>query len=466
MGVSSYTTARVFWKAYFNAFHKSVVMAHDIPTSDALFNMSKSVIANMSDEFRPEYRRSNAKEIIFEHNDSGYRLYTAGSPEAGRGTTPTIAHLSEVAFWIHASKILAGLFQGIPEAPGTEIIIESTANGIGNPFHQLWLDAVAGRNDYLPIFVPWFLMQEYQRKAPPSFSLTQEEKELQLKFGKEKMSNDRLYWRRLKIAESGEDKFRQEYPSTPTEAFISSGTNVFSLEKLVQYITKSPVSQLNFNFELCQFEPSKEGCLEIFTPPRHDECFVIGADVSLGVGRDYSTATVMDTSRRVRALYRDNSIDPSKFGDLLFYLGRFFNNALLGVESNSMGIATLNRLKEMEYINLYYQTRIANIDNEESLRLGWRTTTATKPPLISFLKNAIENGDIDLASRIIVDEATCYVVLENGQTGASGNNCDDTIMSTAIALELIRTHGFKLTNNRVPMSQRTVATYGSETTWL
>ena len=110
-------------------------MAHDSATSDSLFTMSRNTIANMPEEFRPVFKKSNAKEIMFEHNESGYRLYTAGSPEAGRGTTPTIAHLSEVAFWTHDEKILAGLFQGISEADGTEVILESTANGVGNEFH-------------------------------------------------------------------------------------------------------------------------------------------------------------------------------------------------------------------------------------------------------------------------------------------------------------------------------------------
>ena len=98
MGLSTFATARVFWKSYFNAYNKSVVMAHDSATSDALFTMSRNTISNMPEEFRPVFKKSNAKEILFDHNDSGYRLYTAGSPEAGRGTTPTIAHLSEVAF--------------------------------------------------------------------------------------------------------------------------------------------------------------------------------------------------------------------------------------------------------------------------------------------------------------------------------------------------------------------------------
>ena len=80
------------------------------------------------------------------------RLYTAGSPEAGRGTTPTIAHCSEVAFWQHDEKILAGLFQGISQADGTEVILESTANGAQGEFYRLWKGAEMGENEYLPIF--------------------------------------------------------------------------------------------------------------------------------------------------------------------------------------------------------------------------------------------------------------------------------------------------------------------------
>ena len=162
-------------------------MAHDSATSDALFAMSRNIIQNMKPEFKPVLKKSNSKEIGFEHNDSGYRLYTAGSPEAGRGTTPTIAHLSEVAFWTHDAKILAGLFQGISQADGTEVILESTANGVGNEFHRLWKGAVAGENEYIPIFVPWFLMPEYRRFVlePEVFSetITEEEEELQALHG-------------------------------------------------------------------------------------------------------------------------------------------------------------------------------------------------------------------------------------------------------------------------------------------
>lgn len=450
MGLSTYAVGRVFWKSYFNAYNKSVVMAHDSATSDSLFNMSRNTIANMPEEFRPEFKKSNAKEILFEHNDSGYRLYTAGSPEAGRGTTPTIAHLSEVSFWTHDEKILAGLFQGISEADGTEVILESTANGVGNEFHRLWKGAVNGENDYLPIFVPWFLMPEYRRTVlePEVFneSTTEEEKKLQDLHG---LDVEQLYWRRLKVAEGGLNKFKQEYPCTAEEAFQVSGANVFSLEKLQSLVPEKLMKRQMFSLTSSTFEDHSEGFLEIYQYPKFDHNFVIGADCALGVGQDSSACTVMNADNEVVAVFRNNRIDPTQYGDLLFYLGRYYNNALLAVESNSLGIATLNRLKQMNYVNLYHQTKVANVSNEEGSRLGWRTTQATKPMIIGHLKNAIENDDINLASPRIIQECMDYVADANGRTNALSGSHDDTVIATAIALEVLRTHRDRLVQNRV-----------------
>jgi len=465
MGLSTYTTARVFWKSYYNAYNKSVVMAHDAATSDALFSMSRNIIDNMTDSFRPKFKKSNAKEIMFEHNDSGYRLYTAGAPEAGRGTTPTIAHLSEVGFWTHDEKILAGLFQGISQADGTEVILESTANGVGNAMHRLWMGAVNGENEYLPIFVPWFLMKEYRRKVSLGtiFERSPEEEILVTRFS---LDDEQLYWRRLKIAEGGVDKFRQEYPCTPEEAFIISGSNVFNLEKLSQLIPQPILAKREFNFESSMMEDVQRGSIEIFKYPTFEDSFVIGADVALGVGKDYSSAVIMNASRQVCAVYRNNTIDPSQFGDLLFYLGRYYNNALLAVESNSMGIATLNRLTQMKYVNMYYQTKMSNVSKEEGNRIGWRTTSASKPAIIGFLKNAIEQDDVWIPSRIIIGELMNYVADDTGKTNAIVGHNDDTVIALAIALEVIRTHGDRLTTNNVTFAQKQGSFQQVESTWL
>ncbi len=473
-GISTYCAGRVFWKTYFTPHARSVVMAHDSATSDALFNLSKNIIRNMSTTYKPNEIKSNAKEIVIssphfkkESGDkpiSSYRLYTAGSPEAGRGTTPTIAHLSEVAFWQHDEKILAGLFQGISEAPGTEVILESTANGAQGEFYRLWKGALEGENEYLPIFLPWFSTDEYYREPPEGFERSSDE---ELLVEQHNLNNGQLYWRRLKIAEGGELKFRQEYPATPDEAFITAGKSVFAMEKVNSLIPVIPDKKMLFDFDSLTWETSKDGNLDIWEYPDWDSNYILAADVALGVGQDYSCAVVIDTDRKVIALYRDNYIDPSKFGDLLFYLGRYYNNALLTVESNSMGVATLSRLAQMNYINLYKQTKISAISKEEGTTPGFRTTQVTKPHIIGNLKNAVENDDIWIASKTIIQELKDYVSTDSGRTEAAPGCHDDTIMATAIALETLRTHYDKLTMNKVPWSQKADNfLFDDDTQWL
>lgn len=462
-GISTYCAGRVFWKTYFTPYSRSVVMAHDSATSDALFAMSKNLILNMPKEFRPQMVKSNAKEIKFAHNEAQYRLYTAGSPEAGRGTTPTILHASEVAFWQHDEKILAGLFQGISQAKGTEVILESTANGAQGEFYRLWKTAERGEGEFIPIFLPWFITPEYRAEAPESFEPTEEEEKLIAEYG---VDFDQLYWRRLKIAESGERKFRQEYPSHAEEAFLVSGHNVFDLEKVNKLIPQPILKKRKFEYDSKMWEDHGEGQLEIYEYPKFDEGYLIGADVALGVGQDYSTAVILDKNARVLATYRDNYIDPSKFGDLLFYLGRYYNNALVAVESNSMGIATLQQLENMRYVNLYKQTKIANINNEEGERLGFRTTLQSKATVIGNLKSSIDDEDIWVPSAAIIQELKDYISTETGRTEAAPGCTDDLVMALAIGLEVLRTHKDRLDTNRVSWKQQWSSFQQDNTQWF
>ena len=469
-GISTYCAGRVFWKTYFQQHSRSVVMAHDSATSDALFTMSKNLIKNMKGDLTPRELTSNAKEIklqspAYVDNDAigSYRLYTAGSPEAGRGTTPTIAHLSEVAFWQHDEKILAGLFQGISQAAGTEVILESTANGAQGEFYRLWKGAVAGDNEYLPIFLPWFITPEYRRQAPDNMELDIEEEALQEKYG---LDEDQLYWRRLKIAEGGKLKFQQEYPATADEAFIVSGSNVFNVEKLDALVPRPILKRSEWDPHSKMIEDHREGNLRIYGYPQWEEPYIIGADVALGVGQDYSSAIIMNNKYEVQAVYRNNRIDPSYWGELLFYLGRYYNNAFLAVESNSMGIATLQKLDQMGYINLYRQTKVANVSNEEGERLGFRTTSATKPAIIGNLKNLIEHEGVMIPDSTVIQELKDYISTETGKTEAAPGCHDDTVISLAICAEVLRTHWDRLQTNNVSWKERIGDWRPDNTKWL
>ncbi len=469
-GISTYCTGRVFWKSYFSPHSRSVILAHDSATSDNLFNMSKNLISNMQGILKPQEIRSNAKEIIlkspsFRDKDAvaGYRLYTAGSPEAGRGTTPTILHASEVAFWQHDEKILAGLFQGVSNSPGTEVILESTANGATGEFYRLWKGAMAGENEYMPIFLPWYLTSEYRVPAPEDMELTEEEEKLKETYG---LDNEQLMWRRIKIGESTELKFKQEYPSNADEAFLVSGSNVFDIDKLNSLIPQQPVKISNWDHSSKMFEDSREGKLLQWDYPSWDEPYVIAADVSLGVGQDYSVAVVLDTQHRVVAMFRDNRIDPSTYGELLFYLSRYYNNAFLCVESNNMGIATLQKLEAMGHSNLYRQTKIANVSNESGERLGFRTTQATKPVIIGNLKKLIEDEGVMIPSNIMIQELKDYISTATGKTEAAPGTHDDTVIALAMGCEVLRTHHDKLSTTNISWKNKIHQLPVEDTNWL
>ena len=91
----------------------------------------------MAEDLRPSVGSSNAEELIFDKIDSGYLVSVASHEGTGRSATAQMLHASEAAFWDNLPAQFASLMQTVPDLPGTEVIIESTANGY-NDFHTLW----------------------------------------------------------------------------------------------------------------------------------------------------------------------------------------------------------------------------------------------------------------------------------------------------------------------------------------
>jgi hypothetical protein len=133
--------------------------------------------------------------------------------------------------WRNADDQAAGALQTVPNEPGTEIILESTARGFGNFFHRMWSDAERGLSDYIAIFVPWFWAPEYRVEPPPGFSLTEEESAYMEAHG---LDLAQMAWRRDKIRVLGDPLlFAQEYPATAAEAFQTTGHDSFIKPALV-----------------------------------------------------------------------------------------------------------------------------------------------------------------------------------------------------------------------------------------
>src|SRR5262245_12705107 len=180
MGCSTYVAARFYHRTTHANGTRCYILTHSDQATANLFDIVDRMHSHCPDPFRPTTGAANAKELTFAKLDSGYRVGTAGTKDVGRSATLQLLHGSEVAFWPNAETHAAGIFQAVPDLAGSEIILESTANGFGNLFHSMWEDALCRLGGYQPIFLPWFWHTEYARPVPPGFRMSQDDAQYQL----------------------------------------------------------------------------------------------------------------------------------------------------------------------------------------------------------------------------------------------------------------------------------------------
>ena len=232
-GISTYLQARLRWKLKARRGRRAFTLAHEIKATNNLFAMAKRYHEKEPDLLRPATGASNANELVFDDMDCKLSVATAGTRDTGRSATAQLFHASEYAFWENADTHWAGIGQTVPDAPGTEVWVETTANGVNNDFYSRWLQAIDGRGDYIAIFLPWFWQTEYRRPVPADWQRTEEENELSQLYG---LDDEQLAWRRNKIeSDFGGDasKFQQEYPCNWQEAFVAEKRDTFIPARLV-----------------------------------------------------------------------------------------------------------------------------------------------------------------------------------------------------------------------------------------
>jgi hypothetical protein len=397
--------------------------------------MTRRYFDNTPAILKPSTRYASRRELYFDRLDSSFIVGTAGSDSIGRGETITQAHLSELAFWptIHARENFNGLMQAIPQTPGTAVFIESTANGVTGLFYEIWQAAIRGENGFIPVFIPWFIDPEYRLPAPADFERTPDEIELAERFD---LDNEQLMFRRRKIGENGLDLFRQEYPSTADEAFLTTGRPVFNPEQLQGILggieNKQPIRRMALEGEEWQVHPRGE--LLLYREIEPAESYTIGADTSAGIkGRDLSVAQVLDRKKRQVAILR-GYFAPDYFATLLAKLGELFNWALIAPENNNHGILTVNKLhKDLAYPYVYTEVVVDKMTDEETIKIGFGTNVKTKPLIIDKLRAAMRDSEIEMTDPTTVREMLTYIVTENGAMEAEKNCHDDCVMALAIA---------------------------------
>lgn len=465
-GISTWTEAMMFSDTATNSFKNTFIIAHEGQASTNLFNMSKLYYSELPDLIKPSVSRSNEKALIFEdkENESGglrskFTIGTANTAEGGRGNTFNNVHVSEVAFFPNAEKTLTAIIQAVPDVQNTLVILESTANGVGDYFHRQWLMAKEGKSEFIPIFLPWSFDPACTKSFPSDEDREEFIKSVEMTYTDLKgdkthteewvlkqeyeLTYEQLYWRRWAINNKcggSIEMFQQEYPINDIEAFLSTGRPVFNQKVLKEYLNSCKAGRIGYVFpsgNRCEFRDENKGFVELWKEPEQGKFYCIGADVAEGLEKgDYSDAYVLDAETFDIVASWHGHIDPDLYGLELIKLGKYYNDAYIGVENNNHGLTTLKAIQRAEYWNIFYTKTLDKITDKLTTKMGWTTSMRTKPVMIDKLNEFLREKMIGIKDKNLIGQMITYVREENGSTNAQVGCYDDRVMACAVALQV------------------------------
>lgn len=446
LGFSTLTEGLIFHACATRKNVNALIVAHREDATANLFRMSKLFYDELPAPVKPMLRASNAQELVFENPSklrserearpglrSRIRCATAGGRGIGRSDTLQCVHLSEYAFWPDGAdgkaSTLAGILQAVPSLPGTMVVIESTANGFED-FKERWDAAVAGENDFEPVFFAWFENPEYSMPVVPGTEWTPEERDLKAAY---QLTDEQLQWRRWCIANNcggSLDMFRQEYPASPGEAFLHSGTGVFDNEQIVLRLERLPGPAGRGEFTDGEWTESETGAITLYELPEEGVPYVLGGDTA-GEGSDYFTAIVIDNvTGRIAAKLRQKYSEP-EYVRQIYALGRFYNDALVAIETNFSTYPVM-KLQEMEYPNQYSREREDTYTRQMRKSYGFRTDRQSRPRAIANLVEVFSSHPEWFTDRELLEEMLTFCYNEDHRPEALAGKHDDLVMAAAI----------------------------------
>ena len=443
LGFSTLTEGLIFHACATRRNVNALIVAHREDATANLFRMSKLFYDELPAPVKPMLRASNAQELVFENPSklrserearpglrSRIRCATAGGRGIGRSDTLQCVHLSEYAFWPDGkASTLAGILQAVPSLPGTMVVIESTANGFED-FKERWDAAVAGENDFEPVFFAWFENPDYSMPVVPGTEWTPEERDLKAAY---QLTDEQLQWRRWCIANNcggSLDMFRQEYPASPGEAFLHSGTGVFDNEQIVLRLERLPEPAGRGEFTDGEWTESETGAITLYELPEDGVPYVLGGDTA-GEGSDYFTAIVIDNvTGRIAAKLRQKYSEP-EYVRQIYALGRFYNDALVAIETNFSTYPVM-KLQEMEYSNQYSREREDTYTRQMRKSYGFRTDRQSRPRAIANLVEVFSSHPEWFTDRELLEEMLTFCYNEDHRPEALAGKHDDLVMGAAI----------------------------------
>lgn len=464
MGVSTLIQATYAHLAFTTFRFTARTGAHEHFASSYLHGMTEQMYRNLPSELQvAKVIGQQGRHLEFE-TGSSLTTFTAKSGDGvGRSTAARGVHASEVAFWDDAALTMGGLRQTVPKEPGTFVIMESTAKGLGDFFHTEWKRAESGESDYTAVFFGWFKFPDYRMPVPPGGlgDLDAEEQALVANFD---VDLEQLAWRRDTLAnECGGslDTLHEEYPATPEEAFLSSGRPFFT--GLSEVATSEPthigeIVGMPVRGGQVAFEKRAGGRVSLWQVPRRDPVtgqyrrYVIGADTAgttvlvehnarpVGEKTDAYCAYVVDveTGKTVARFYA-RGITEKDYARELAALGHLYGGAEIAVEkAGGYGTTTIIELRDTY---AYPRQFVMQDDDSREMRdetgaYGFPMTTITRPIVLEALDSLLHDAPGCIVDPELVGEMRTFVTNKAGKHEADRGCHDDRVMARSITARL------------------------------
>ena len=391
-GKSISACAYLLWFVLFNSEKTVAILANKGATAREMLARITLMLENIPFFLQPGSKALNKGSLEFSNNSRIIASATSGS--SIRGMSVNLLYLDEFAFVERAAEFYTSTYPVVSAGKDTKIIVTSTANGIGNQFHKVWEGAVQGINEFHPFRVDWWDVPGRDDK-----------------------------WKTETIANTSQLQFDQEFGNT----FFGTGDTLINAETLLNLRAK-PYKRLLEN-----------GLLKIYEEPEKDHDYIMTVDVSKGRGQDYSTFNILDISTRPFeqvAVYRNNTISPILFPNVIYKYAKVYNEAYVVVEANDQGSVVCNGLyHDLEYENMHVESAI------KANALGIEITRKTKRLGCSAIKDILENGKLKIVDEQTILEISTFESRGQSYEATDGNH-DDLMMNLVMFGYFVSTQYF------------------------
>ena len=391
-GKSISSVAYLLWYALFHPEKNVAIVANKGATAREMLSRITLMLENLPFYLQPGCKTLNKGSIEFSNNSKIFAAATSGS--SIRGQSVNLLFMDEFAFVDRAAEFYTSTYPVVSSGKDTKVIITSTANGIGNPFHKIWEGAVQGTNEFKSFRVDWWDVPGRDEE-----------------------------WKKETIANTSQLQFDQEFGN----AFFGTGNTLIDAETLLG-LRAVPPKSYHEGGDLLVYDESQKG---------HN--YVMLVDVAKGRGQDYSTFNIIDISTRPFkqvAVYRNNLISPMLFPDIIYKWANSYNEAYVVIESNDAGQLVCNGIyHEMEYENVHMSSSI------KSNGIGVEMTRKVKRIGCSGFKDLLETKRLELFDENTILECSTFEARGSSYEASDGNH-DDLVMNLVMMGYLVQTNYF------------------------